>query len=188
MSRSGLKSEFGTSPSHQCCLCIRLVEPLGGHGPRRPVSERQLLRRLKNFGNTCYCNSVLQSSAASEGEVMAMAGATLGCHRSQGDGDGDGRVTSADGTKFFAMSILSRANFKQVWAITDQAAGFLDFVEFVTTMQDCFLFASTFIRYSTLQVQMPPTNSWYSSKSAKKHKKKIEKMFRVDKVWIMGEI
>ncbi|XP_052141399.1 EH domain-containing protein 1-like [Oryza glaberrima] len=52
------------------------------------------------------------------------------------DPDGDGRVTGADATKFFAMSGLSRADLKQVWAIADtKRQGFLGFGEFVAAMQ-----------------------------------------------------
>uniref|UniRef100_A0A0D9VCE4 Dynamin-type G domain-containing protein n=1 Tax=Leersia perrieri TaxID=77586 RepID=A0A0D9VCE4_9ORYZ len=52
------------------------------------------------------------------------------------DPDGDGRVTGADATKFFAMSGLSRADLKQVWAIADsKRQGFLGFGEFVSSMQ-----------------------------------------------------
>ncbi|KAK1273963.1 hypothetical protein QJS04_geneDACA008062 [Acorus gramineus] len=52
------------------------------------------------------------------------------------DSDGDGRITGADATKFFAMSKLSRTELKQVWAIADsKRQGFLGFQEFVTAMQ-----------------------------------------------------
>ncbi|XP_006646902.1 EH domain-containing protein 1-like [Oryza brachyantha] len=52
------------------------------------------------------------------------------------DPDGDGRVTGADATRFFAMSGLSRADLKQVWAIADtRRQGFLGFGEFVAAMQ-----------------------------------------------------
>ncbi|KAK1296236.1 hypothetical protein QJS10_CPB15g01491 [Acorus calamus] len=52
------------------------------------------------------------------------------------DSDGDGRITGADATKFFAMAKLSRTELKQVWAIADsKRQGFLGFQEFVTAMQ-----------------------------------------------------
>ncbi|KAI3769156.1 hypothetical protein L6452_00256 [Arctium lappa] len=52
------------------------------------------------------------------------------------DSDGDGRITGADATKFFAMSNLSRQDLKQVWAIADsKRQGFLAFKEFVMAMQ-----------------------------------------------------
>ncbi|KAG8058151.1 hypothetical protein GUJ93_ZPchr0002g26387 [Zizania palustris] len=52
------------------------------------------------------------------------------------DPDGDGRVTGSDATKFFAMSGLSRADLKQVWAIADsKRQGYLGFGEFVAAMQ-----------------------------------------------------
>ena len=50
--------------------------------------------------------------------------------------DGDGRVTGADATKFFAMSGLPRADLKQVWAIADsKRQGYLGFGEFAAAMQ-----------------------------------------------------
>ncbi|XP_022876900.1 EH domain-containing protein 1-like [Olea europaea var. sylvestris] len=52
------------------------------------------------------------------------------------DSDGDGRLTGADATKFFAMSNLPRHDLKQVWAIADsKRQGFLGFKEFITSMQ-----------------------------------------------------
>ncbi|KAF0936050.1 hypothetical protein E2562_038357 [Oryza meyeriana var. granulata] len=52
------------------------------------------------------------------------------------DPDGDGRVTGADATKFFAMSGLSRSDLKQVGAIVDsKRQGFLGFGQFVAAMQ-----------------------------------------------------
>uniref|UniRef100_A0A7N2M915 Uncharacterized protein n=1 Tax=Quercus lobata TaxID=97700 RepID=A0A7N2M915_QUELO len=52
------------------------------------------------------------------------------------DADTDGRITSNDATKFFAMSNLSRQDLKQVWAITDsKRQGYLGFKEFIAAMQ-----------------------------------------------------
>ncbi|XP_022848406.1 EH domain-containing protein 1-like [Olea europaea var. sylvestris] len=52
------------------------------------------------------------------------------------DSDGDGRLTGADATNFFAMSNVSRQDLKQVWAIADsKRQGFLGFKEFITSMQ-----------------------------------------------------
>lgn len=52
------------------------------------------------------------------------------------DSDGDGRITGADATKFFAMSKLSRQDLKQVWAIADsKRQGFLGIKEFIVAMQ-----------------------------------------------------
>ncbi|EPS68571.1 hypothetical protein M569_06192, partial [Genlisea aurea] len=52
------------------------------------------------------------------------------------DSDGDGRVTGADATKFFAMSDLPRADLKQIWSIADsKRQGFLGLKEFITAMQ-----------------------------------------------------
>ncbi|XP_078437592.1 EPS15 homology domain 1 [Wolffia australiana] len=52
------------------------------------------------------------------------------------DSDGDGRITGPDAIKFFAMSKLSRAELKQVWAVADsRRQGFLAFKEFVAAMQ-----------------------------------------------------
>lgn len=52
------------------------------------------------------------------------------------DSDGDGRVTGSDALKFFAMSGLSRAELKLVWAIADsKRQGYLDFQEFICAMQ-----------------------------------------------------
>ncbi|GAV61224.1 Dynamin_N domain-containing protein/EF_hand_5 domain-containing protein [Cephalotus follicularis] len=52
------------------------------------------------------------------------------------DSDGDGRITGNDATNFFAMSKLSRAELKQIWAIADsKRQGFLGLPEFVTAMQ-----------------------------------------------------
>jgi hypothetical protein len=50
--------------------------------------------------------------------------------------DGIEQATQADATSFFAMSTLSRADIKQVWAIVDaKRQGYLGFAEFVTEMQ-----------------------------------------------------
>lgn len=52
------------------------------------------------------------------------------------DADGDGRVTGNDALKFFAMSKLSRAELKLVWAIADsKRQGYLDSQEFISAMQ-----------------------------------------------------
>ncbi|KAL3508447.1 hypothetical protein ACH5RR_027848 [Cinchona calisaya] len=52
------------------------------------------------------------------------------------DSDGDGRLTGADATKFFALSNLPRHDLKQVWAIADsKRQGFLGFKEFITAIQ-----------------------------------------------------
>lgn len=52
------------------------------------------------------------------------------------DSDGDGRLTGADATKFFALSNLPRHDLKQVWAIADsKRQGFLGFREFITAVQ-----------------------------------------------------
>ncbi|KAL2476076.1 EH domain-containing protein 1 [Abeliophyllum distichum] len=52
------------------------------------------------------------------------------------DSDGDGRLSGADATKFFAMSNLPRQDLKQVWALADsKRQGFLGFKEFITSMQ-----------------------------------------------------
>ncbi|CDP13787.1 unnamed protein product [Coffea canephora] len=52
------------------------------------------------------------------------------------DSDGDGRLTGADATKFFALSNLPRHDLKQVWAIADsKRQGFLGFKEFITAVQ-----------------------------------------------------
>ncbi|KAJ6830021.1 EH domain-containing protein 1-like [Iris pallida] len=52
------------------------------------------------------------------------------------DSDGDGRITGNDALKFFAMSNLSRAELKQVWAIADsKRQGYLDYEEFISAMQ-----------------------------------------------------
>lgn len=52
------------------------------------------------------------------------------------DSDGDGRLTGADATKFFAHSNLPRHDLKQVWAIADsKRQGFLGFKEFITAVQ-----------------------------------------------------
>ncbi|KAG6482314.1 EH domain-containing protein 1-like [Zingiber officinale] len=52
------------------------------------------------------------------------------------DSDGDGRITGNDAIAFFAMSNLSRADLKQVWAIADsKRRGYLGFKEFVSAMQ-----------------------------------------------------
>ncbi|XP_010544277.1 PREDICTED: EH domain-containing protein 1 [Tarenaya hassleriana] len=52
------------------------------------------------------------------------------------DSDSDGRITGNDAIKFFAMSNLSRAELKQVWAIADsKRQGYLGFREFVIAMQ-----------------------------------------------------
>uniref|UniRef100_A0A5B7AYP1 Putative EH domain-containing protein 3-like n=1 Tax=Davidia involucrata TaxID=16924 RepID=A0A5B7AYP1_DAVIN len=52
------------------------------------------------------------------------------------DSDDDGRITGNDGTKFFAMSNLSRPELKQVWAIADsKRQGYLGLKEFITAMQ-----------------------------------------------------
>ncbi|CAM8921448.1 unnamed protein product [Rhodiola kirilowii] len=52
------------------------------------------------------------------------------------DSDGDGRITAGDATSFFAKSVLSRSELKQVWAIADtKRQGFLGLKEFITAMQ-----------------------------------------------------
>ncbi|WOL19101.1 EH domain-containing protein 1-like [Canna indica] len=52
------------------------------------------------------------------------------------DKDGDGRITGNDALKFFAMSKLSRAELKKVWAISDsKRQGFLGLQEFISAMQ-----------------------------------------------------
>ncbi|XP_075483014.1 EH domain-containing protein 1-like [Primulina tabacum] len=52
------------------------------------------------------------------------------------DSDGDGRLTGKDAIEFFAMSNLSKAELKQVWAIADsKRQGFLGLKEFITSMQ-----------------------------------------------------
>ncbi|KAF7078233.1 hypothetical protein CFC21_082705 [Triticum aestivum] len=149
---------------------------------------------------------------------IARSAAAVGCSKEHqriyadwfaiADPDGDGRVTGADATKFFAMSGLSRADLKQVWAIADsKRQGYLGFGEFAAAMQlvslaqagneitqdslkredlssfdppvmkglDELLARSMAIvnvvrpqENGTPQVQAPSTNSWFSSKSAKK--------------------
>ncbi|XP_008805595.2 EH domain-containing protein 1-like [Phoenix dactylifera] len=55
---------------------------------------------------------------------------------SAADSDGDGRITGNDAIKFFAMSKLSRAELKQVWALADsKRQGFLGLNEFIAAMQ-----------------------------------------------------
>ncbi|XP_057816322.1 EH domain-containing protein 1 isoform X2 [Cryptomeria japonica] len=52
------------------------------------------------------------------------------------DADGDGRITGDDAVKIFSLSLLSRQELKQVWAVADsKRQGFLGFKEFVTAMQ-----------------------------------------------------
>jgi EH domain-containing protein 1 len=49
--------------------------------------------------------------------------------------DGIEQATQANATSFFAMSVLSRDDLKQVWAIADaKRQGYLRFTEFVTEM------------------------------------------------------
>ncbi|KAH9298189.1 hypothetical protein KI387_029871, partial [Taxus chinensis] len=49
---------------------------------------------------------------------------------------GDGRVTGDDAVKIFSLSLLSRQELKQVWALADaKRQGFLGFKEFVMAMQ-----------------------------------------------------
>jgi EH domain-containing protein 1 len=50
--------------------------------------------------------------------------------------DGIEQAAQADAASFFAMSTLSRADLKQVWAIADaKQQGYLGSAEFVTAMQ-----------------------------------------------------
>uniref|UniRef100_A0A7N0UHF4 Uncharacterized protein n=1 Tax=Kalanchoe fedtschenkoi TaxID=63787 RepID=A0A7N0UHF4_KALFE len=52
------------------------------------------------------------------------------------DSDGDRRITANDAVSFFARSVLSRSELKQVWAIADsKRQGYLGLNEFIAAMQ-----------------------------------------------------